>query len=379
MTRKRINFKQLKKIDTIFHDCATKIITTFFFTKIVYSLTHIKIPISFVLRSIYRVSLKLLLVLTSIVLLASLSQAKDFVSNQRPVLIIAKINNQVISNKDLQDRINLVLKLSKIKFSEPNNKRIVIEQILQKMIDEKLIIKEAQDLSIVLDENKAQQLELIMLKSWGKDKKQFNRFFDLNSLSYGNFLDQLKAEVLWSQIVSDVIAPKIKISQSEVNEFLEVNKINPDAEKILLSEIFIPFNYRISGKILDEKDLIFKLSIQLGKGKGFEELVKKFSRGSTSEFGGEIGWIGDGDIEKEIYKQISYLKINEITQPIKMIDGYRIFKVNNKKYFNNLSEKDLNQTKNIIFKGKLDLLTKEYLSNLRKNSYIEINEKLVVE
>ncbi len=86
-----------------------------------------------------------------IFLLLFTNHANAEISTKKPIFVVAKVNNQAITNIDLANRYNLVLKISKIKFSNPQEKQIVLNQILQKMIDEELQIKEASTLEAVLD------------------------------------------------------------------------------------------------------------------------------------------------------------------------------------------------------------------------------------
>ncbi len=189
----------------------------------------------------------------------------------------------------------------------------------------------------------------------------------------------MQAQLLWSDVVRKAVAPKVKISQSEINELLELRKINTEIDKFFLAEIFIPFDYKNQEDVIDSKELAFKLSNDLQNGKNFTSFVKQFSRSPTAEFNGEIGWVGVGDVDRKIYQAISKAKIGDVTNPILMGDGYYIFKVTNKNSFTTLTEQDLEQVKNVIFNKKLQLLAKGYLMNMRKGAYIEIDKKAIAE
>jgi peptidyl-prolyl cis-trans isomerase SurA len=295
------------------------------------------------------------------------------------VFVIAKVSNRAITNIDLINRYNLVINRSRIKSTTKQERQIILNQILQKMIDEELQIKEADNLHISTDQNQINQSIAQITKDWGKNPKQIQSFFSNNSLSYDNFLRQAQAQLLWSEIVKQVIAPKIKINQFDIDELLELRKINANIQKFFLSEIFIPNDYKNLEDSLDSKNLAFKISNELKNGGNFNDFVKQFSRSPTAEFNGEIGWVGNGDIDPKIYQEVSKTKIANTTNPVLMPDGYYLFKVNDKKSFNSLTNEDLEQVKNIIFNKKLQLLAKGYLMNLRKNAYVEIDRKAILE
>jgi peptidyl-prolyl cis-trans isomerase SurA len=310
-------------------------------------------------------------------LATSLNFTNSFASSN-PVFVIAKVGNQAITNIDLINRYNLVLKISKIKFVSKQERQIVLNQILQKMIDEELQIKDASTIGAALEQNKLDQLVVEFSKSRNVNPKNIKGFFASNSLSYDSFFKQLQAQTLWSEVIRKAVAQKVKISQSDIDELLELRKINASIEKFFLSEIFIPNNYKNNKDVVDSKNLASKLFSELKNGGNFNDFVKQFSRSPTAEFNGEIGWVGDGDVDQKIYQEVLKTKVSSVTNPILMADGYYIFKVSNKRSFSSLTSQDLEQVRNIIFNKKLQLLAKGYLMNLRKNAYIEIDKKAIL-
>ena len=65
------------------------------------------------------------------------------------IKIIAKVNNQIITNIDLESRLNLALAISNIP-NEAEVKQRLREQILKTLIDETLKIQEAQKFGILI-------------------------------------------------------------------------------------------------------------------------------------------------------------------------------------------------------------------------------------
>jgi peptidyl-prolyl cis-trans isomerase SurA len=296
------------------------------------------------------------------------------IPNQQ-IYVVAKVDNQVITNIDLISRFLVVVEMSKIKINSSEEKQIILSQVLQKMVDEQLQIKEAKNLGIELDEQKLQQAKKEIAKDFNQNPENLINFFNSRKISYESFESQVKSQILWSNIIKKAVAPKIKVSQSEIDELLELRKIKTRIDKYHIFEIFIPNIYENFGKNIDSRDFSRNLAKELKGGKNFTNIVKQFSRSPTAEFGGEIGFVGQGDVDDKIYQEIARVAPNGITQSIPMEDGYYIFKVGEKKSFNTLSQEDEEQVKNIIFSRKLQLMARSYLMDLRKNSYIEISDK----
>lgn len=301
------------------------------------------------------------------------------------ISVVAKIDNQIITNLDLMDRYNFLLAISEISIDSKKEKLLLLNQLLQKMIDEKLQLGEARSLELSMSAGQLDEAVKKVAIGQGRDFNEFREFFNKKALSYPNYLLQLKSQILWNKVITKVVSPRVKVSEIEVKELLELKKIKAHSLKLFLAEIYIPFDYQFNNEKIDAQDLAIKLVDELRKkkksgkyGANFSNIAEQFSRSATAEFGGEIGWVGQSDIDTKIYNAIFNMKAGQISDPIIRNDGYHIFKVIDKKSVSNLVENDINQVKNILFKQKLQIAAKSHLMDLRKKSFIEINKKILV-
>jgi parvulin-like peptidyl-prolyl isomerase len=115
-------------------------------------------------------------------------------STSQKVFVIAKVDNQAITNLDLKDRFLVITKMSKVKIDSFLEKQIVLNQILQKMIDEELQIKEAKSLGIGLDQEKFYQVQLEISHSYDKEPAELKKFFQQKSSPYDSFLKQIRSK-----------------------------------------------------------------------------------------------------------------------------------------------------------------------------------------
>lgn len=290
------------------------------------------------------------------------------------VFVLAKVNNQVITNTDLIDRYRFFLSLSKVTIDSESEKHLILNQLLQKMIDEELQINEAANLNLNADDEEINKAAERMTIDQNTTLPQLKKFFNANHISYNNFIKQVRSQLLWSKIISKAVAPKIKINESEIRESLELRKIKSNEQKLLLAEIYIPITNNLNSKNY-AKELSEKLVREIRNGKDFKSIAKQFPIGSGEDNGGEIGWMSKNDLDIKVYKAIEKLKINEISDPILIKDGYYIFKILDKKNINTMKDEDINQIKNIIFNQRLEVEAKSYLMELRKSSFIEINKE----
>lgn len=280
-------------------------------------------------------------------------------------VVIANINNKVITFSDLQDRYHFLTTIAKIPVKTNQEKLMIYNQIIDKMIDEELIRQEGARLGMSVDESELSGIIESLAARQKKSVAIFKNNFISNDISFENYQKQLRADLLWSKIVATSLKSKIKITDLEIKEFFEQQKLETDITKYFIAEIFIP-------KGDDAKMLALKLSEELKNGANFNDIVKQFSRSASLENNGEIGWVSKGDIDKKIYDAIHFLPKNSYSDAIFLTDGYYIFKLLDKKSVTEIKEDDINFAKNRIFMKELEREGKGYLMDIRKRSFIEV-------
>lgn len=305
---------------------------------------------------------KIFILLLGLVASVSIGIAKE------ESFVIAKVNNHIITSTDVQDRYRYVISSSKIKINSNEEKTILLNQIVDKMIDEELIRQEAAELKIEVSEDDIDNaIENITLRQ-KKNLLAFKKSFSEKNISYENFCNQVKAELLWSKIISDSLRSRIKITDFEIKEFFEQQKLSTDITKYLIAEVVI------ANENNETKILASKLSSELKHGANFKNIVKQFSHSPTSENNGELGWVSKGDIDEKIYNVISKLEKNGYSEPVLIADNYYIFKLIDKKSVTQIHETDLSIAKQRIFTRELEIEAKRYLMDLHKKSFIETNK-----
>ena len=281
--------------------------------------------------------------------------------------VIVKVNNKAIANSEADDRYRFVIITSRLKVKDKDEKRILRERIIDKMIDEELIRQEAKKLKIEVTESEIRDtIELVALRR-KETPARFKHLLRRNRLSYKNYVKQIEAEILWSKIISQTLRSKVRISDVEVREFFEQHKLNSDVRKFLLADLLIS-SFENSSKLAD------KLVMELRDGADFSSLVEQFSSSVIGGSSGEIGWVAQGDLDVRIYTAISKLKKGGYSDPVNLGDGYHIFKLIDSKVETHIADNDLKAAKNAIFNRKLQVLAKGYQMDLRKKAFVEIKK-----
>ncbi len=286
-----------------------------------------------------------------------------------PSLII--VNQQHITQPEIWQRWQFLLNTSKISHHK-NNQIIAIwqEKLLEKLIEEELILQTAKKLKLEVSSQNLNNYLTEIANQQQKTLAQWQNFLQKNNLDFNYYLKQIKAEMLWFQIIEQKIKPKIQVSTLEINEIAEQNHTNNLEIKFQLAEIVISNNNKNTEKFIDN------LHQQLLLDADFKSLVRQFSISESAQKNGEIGWFSQQDLNKKVYQAIANLSINNYSLPLQIENNWYIFKIINKIHKNNLDENTRNKLENLIFHQKLNNFSKSYLQDLKNNSLIEIMPNL---
>ena len=279
----------------------------------------------------------------------------------KEIKIISKINNEIITNIDLENQIKyLLITNSNLK---DLNKKDLIELSKNSLINEILKKKEIDKfLSINEKSSLGEKLVKQNYMSLGFDNKSdYEVFLERKGISLELVKSKLVIEKLWNTLIYEKFKEKVKINENQIKKKIKIYK---NQQKKL-------YEFNVS-EILFTFDVSFNEVNEFIKKYGFKNAAVKFSISDTSSKGGEIGWVKLTNLSKEFQEKIYSLKIGEHTEPIKIPSGNLILKLNSKREIKDQFDLDKETKKQIIFEQnrQLNSFSLNYFNKLKQNAII---------
>ena len=279
--------------------------------------------------------------------------------------IIVKVEDEIITNYDLKNKILITLILSNQEINQQNIDELK-KAVLDQLINLKLKKMELSKYKIKKDEG---TINSYLKSISGNNIQNFkNKFFE-NNLDFELFLDEVDTEIRWQQLIYTLYGKKIDINEATID--VEVEKIikeRSNVEEFELYEIEINSNLDIPEKQIIE-DILKKINTI-----GFENSALNFSASTTSSQKGYLGWINGKTLSKEIYLILSKMKIGEVSKPIKKQNNILFLKLNNKRTIKP-EQLEIKKLKSDIIEkkkaGLFNLYSQSRLSKLKNNSFIQ--------
>jgi len=281
--------------------------------------------------------LSLVFILSASTLFAQKSQVLD--------RIIATVGREIVLQSDIEGRMAMFLQQNpKVNPADPELRK----QVLESLINERLMITKAvEDSIVILDEEINQSLDFMMqnlIQTYGSEK----RVEDLYGMSISRIRKNYREEVRKQLLVERLQQQRfmgVKCTNREVEDFYTQYR---DSIRVIPASVELAHIVKHIKPSADAKEEVKRLALKIRdsivKGIDFAELAKRHSGdpGSAST-GGDLGWVDKGKFVAE-YERAAYdLQPGETSQPIESPFGFHIIQTIEKR-------KDASHTRHILLK-----------------------------
>lgn len=276
--------------------------------------------------------------------------------------IVLKIENEIITNFDIKNKILSSIIISNNEINQENIDKYK-KVVLNFLIENKLKKIEVEKYNI-----KANKAETdAYLKSISTSVFEIKKKFEANNLDFQHLIDEVETEMRWKNLILQIYSKKIQIDEIGVDK--EVNQILNNEKKVesfKISKIEISFENNNDLKNLEDE---IKNEILIS---GFDKVALKYSNADPKS--SDLGWINSQSLSSEISKVLKNMKIGDVSPPIKKQNSIIFLKLNDKKNLKSSNVDVANLKKDLIDKKKneqFNLYSKSHLSKLRNSSFIE--------
>lgn len=190
---------------------------------------------------------------------------------------------------------------------------------------------------------------------------------------------QLRKNLLQQYVVQrEVISPIYQnLSDKDRREFYDKHKdLFTTQGEVTLSEIFLPLEGHTAAEVEQRARRIIE---ELKAGQTFAEAVKKNSpeTRATRAHDGKMGTFKPGELKEDIAAAVSTLKPGEVTEPIRLQDGFQIIRVDDRKApaTRAFAEPDVQQAiSRAATMERAEEARKKYMKKLRDEAFVEITK-----
>jgi peptidyl-prolyl cis-trans isomerase SurA len=242
--------------------------------------------------------------------------------------IAAIVNDEVVSVRDLENRIALFLLTANLQDRLEVRERLA-PQILSALIDETLKRQEARRLNIVVTREEIDRSLIDVAQQINVAPAELVSYLQKHNVPVATLIDQIEAEIAWIKTVNRLGRDLITVGEDNIDDELARRRQMAGQTEYRVAEIFLPVDTAADEQKV--QDVASQLFDQLRRGASFPGLARIFSQGSAASSGGDLGWVRSGQIDDEIEKVLVNLQPGQVAGPIRTSTGYHLIALLNRR------------------------------------------------
>jgi peptidyl-prolyl cis-trans isomerase SurA len=304
------------------------------------------------------------------------AQAKGMVVEE----IVARVNNDAITLSDVQkadqslheEIVHDCPGCSPDKVDEVYKEKQ--KDLLRDLVDQALLTERAKDMGISVETDVIKRLDELRKQNNLGSMEDMEKEVEKQGLSWEDLKTQIRNNLLTQEVIRREVGSHINIPSDEVKKYYDEHQkdfVRP--EQVVLAEIFLS----TEGKSPEEMSSVEKkaedLRNRVVKGEDFNEIAKHFSEGSTAKDGGNLGTFEHGQLSKQLEDIVFQMNKGQMTEVTQTKTGFEVLKV--EAHFEaglQPQDKVENEIMNRIYAQKMQPTMREYLGQLREQSYVMV-------
>jgi len=317
-------------------------------------------------------------VLTTLICIMTLPSLADEETSEEVVdRIVAIVNNDVVLLSEINRALApYAMTIKERGVSELTEKKMLLEaraEILGNLIDEKLILQEAAEMRIEVDESDINAAMETMKQSMPYSDERFQSFLSETGFTMAEYREQIGNQIVKSRVISQAVKSKTVVTQEETEEYFQNHQ----------EEFASGTRYHLKNIIMqtpamnpEGKEAVRRkmeeIHQQIKDGAAFESMARQYSQSSFADDGGDLGLFAEDDLAPALKDAIMNTKAGDISQVIETGPGFQIFYVQSIiRDDGNLDNEAYDQIHEKLYDKKLDEKFKAWTNQLRELAHIK--------
>ena len=293
--------------------------------------------------------------------------------------IVAKVNGDIVSQDELQRLVRERTQELKAQGASGIQLQHAVDELeknlLRDRIDQLLLVQKGKELNITVDSEISKYMASLRRQSGITDEEKFREYVRQQSgMSFEDFQAEAKNSALTREVISSEVGRHIHIDPKDIEEYYNAHQKDfIRDEKVYLSEILISTQNKDAAGTAAAEKKANQIYEDANKGQRFPDLARDNSDAATSKDGGSLGGYKKGELTKQIEDAVWALPKGSVTKPMKLANGYEIFKVEEHTKQGLAPLADVKgDIENVLYGPKMQPKVREFLTTLRVQAFLQV-------
>lgn len=243
--------------------------------------------------------------------------------------IVAVVEDDVVLASELKSRYDQVRRQMEGQNMRMPPNDVLISQIMERLILESIQRQEAQRRGINIDDETLTRAVMSFAQSNNFTLEQFQQALAADGVSYREFREEIRTEMMVSRLQRNLINRRISISEQDVQGLLNSPYYQQlFSDEYRLGHILLTLEERASDEVVAQAEAKAAEIIQeLRDGADFAQMAIAHSSSSRALEGGDLGWRKAGELPSLFSEDALNMEVGEVADPIRTPGAIHIIKL----------------------------------------------------
>jgi len=247
--------------------------------------------------------------------------------------IIVIVDDNIITQVELDERVRLISQQIKQKGGRLPPATTLREQILERLIMEKIQLERAKKSGIRVNDEMVNQVINNIARENRLTMDQFRKAITNDGYTFGEFRENIRTQIIISQLRKIQVENKVNISEQEIDNYINQSTVdNSGNAEYHLGHILIATPEAATPAQIEQARVkAQKVINEIKMGDDFAQKAIAVSNDELALKGGDLGWRKTAQLPTFITSVVRNMSKNQVKGPLRSASGFHIIKLHNKR------------------------------------------------
>ena len=243
--------------------------------------------------------------------------------------IVAVVNDEVITQNDLNERVNLVVKQFQRQGGQLPPADVLQRQILERMINDLVQVQLAKENGIKIDDATLDKTIERIAQENNLPMSEFRAALERDGIRFPRFREDIRSEILLARVREREVENSVVVTDAEVDTELarEAKEATGDSEYRLAHVLVLVPAQANETQIEQRRRRALQALSELRRGANFAQIAATYSDAPDALQGGNLGWRASGRLPQLFLEAIDKLQPNDVSDIVRSPNGFHILKL----------------------------------------------------
>ncbi len=291
--------------------------------------------------------------------------------------VVAVVNQEIITLSEVEKWTNPLKQeiVTKDRLEKQDRVETLCRQVLEKLIEEKLIDQEVKKSGIKISSKEIEATLEEVKRRNAVTQEDLEKALAVEGLTLETYKEQIGKSLQRKKLISWSLKVEAKAGEKELREFYQKNM-----DRYRTNETYRPSHILFAipkeatpeemGEIRRKAQKVLE---RIKGGEDFGEMALLYSEDASSKNQGDLGYLKKGELVPAFEREALRLKVGEVSGIVRSEFGFHIIKLLNRKGMDPFPFEEVQEkVKADYYESEMEKAFKQYVSTLKEKAVIEI-------